>query len=162
MINLKTKTFKAELEKAIDDFKDKVVGVYQVGSSLYLENFGDIDLIALTTEPIYVRKRFEYKGHRVNLQARPKSVMESLGNVFIAEIKDIKCIYGEDTIERIDILEHEEMVEPLLKRYEEIIVREPKRKWNYLLLKFKAENKSHKLSEEQIAKLQKAHDGVEE
>lgn len=161
MINLKTKEFKAKLEKAIEKL-DCAVGIYQVGSSVYLDNYNDIDLIVLVSRPRFFYNWFEYKGHRVNIQSLTKTAFENPFDLYSAEKHDIVCIWGEDKLERIDFLAYPQYHETMKNMFEHIIKKNPKRKWNYLLFQFKIANKSHELTKEQIAELQKAHDCVED
>lgn len=159
MINLKTKTFKEKLTKAIGEQKG-VIAIYQIGSSLYLDNFHDIDLaiISENNTPIYIQP-FEHNKHRVNCRVVSRELLESGRDLFVAELYDIKCIYGDDVIKRFDFLEHEDIWAEKKAKFERIIKFEPKRNWNYLIFKFKTENKTHELSEEQIEQIRKAHDG---
>lgn len=156
MINLKTKTFKEKLVNAIGEQKG-VIAIYQIGSSLYFDTCHDIDLaiISENNTPIYIQP-FEHNKRKVNARVVSRELLETGKDLFVAELHDIKCIYGVDVIKPYDFLEHEDIWAEKKAKFERIIKFEPKRNWNYQLFLLKIAKKSHELSEEDLAKIGEA------
>lgn len=150
-----------------------IIAIFQVGSSLYLKNTGDIDFKVLVSElhgDEYFPP-FTYKGIKCECSIHSLKSWNNLDGqyraIYIAESNDMKLIYGCDkTVKKYDVLNDKDSQQYLMNLYNIALFNpttmskpfEEKRLWNFLLFAFKYKNKSERLTPKQLKVLQQAHD----
>lgn len=163
-----------ELEKLLTTIpyrREDIICVLQVGSSLYLKDFGDYDFVVLIKEhrPEAVENISRtFEGRELDLihftPREWKNVMKHKRAYYLTQCVDAKCIYGDDKdFIRYDVVKDKEVRKYVLDMYDICLFGDnpsmnDKRLWNFLNFYYKCKNNEHKLKKWQLNEMQKAHD----
>ena len=148
------------------------------GSSLYLNNFNDLDFKIIVKRyfpKAETLKCFEIDGYKVECCYYTNQDWSKVMNYkkdahYIMESPDMICVYGDDSnFYRYDT-SNKSIQRYVLNIFDKYFFNydakrkgtyqmKDKRLWNFLLFAFKVKNESNALSSAQIEKMQKAHDG---
>lgn len=150
------------------------------GSSLYLEECGDIDFKVIVKHynpKAETLRSFSINGYTVECTfytfkdwAKVASYKKLI--YFVTESPDMITVFGNDAkFVRHDILTNRELARKVLLNYDKSLfnyVEEnkkqgwqpmlPKRLWNFLLFAYKLKNNSHEVTNAQLETIQDAHD----
>ena len=148
-----------------------IVCILHGGSSLYLDNYSDIDLkVIVKRHNPYAKEEMSFNIQNMKVDCcyhtvnEWNSVLSKDRSYYVCESVDMKKVIGNDTqLKRYDCVKDQEVRKHLIDVYDKHLFGaeadfEEKRLWNFLLFYFKCENNSHRLTQKQLKILQKAHD----
>lgn len=150
--------------------KETVIAIYQTGSSLYFKDCGDVDIRVIATKRVPLPNQAYIDGKYCDIIVRTPedwnhASEEKYESYFLAQCPDEILLYGsESKVKKYDPLTDKQVQSSILKFYEKKLFNDsltkPKKLWNFLLLAFKLQNNSNKLTEYQLKEMNKARKGL--
>lgn len=154
--------------------------ILQEGSSLYLDNYDDIDfkiMVKHINPNADIGRQFDVKGHKVDCTYYTFKDWAKVGEYmkviyFITESPDMICIYGSDkNFVRHNVVKNKKLALKVLDNYEKCLFdykegyqlhgyhqMPPKRLWNFLVFYYKLKNGRNRIYSRQLQQIKLAHD----